>query len=343
MPSPPLTLRLPKGSPLTPLEMDRNLEILRDFSNALEALFNVALNPDGTLKAGAINNTNQVGDRILTNSDMNWLFNFFGTATMPSADTYVLALSPTTGFTKGDGVTTSLVVYVKFPSSNGGPATLNINSDGAQPIVKNSSSGPGMAPLVAGDITGGGIGCLVWNSTAYQLIGFVGGTVTTNPTAYLYDIKATGAPGGAFTVLGPTSPAVGPALGNIRTLNYEDDPFNLVTSLSANQFTLDPGTYDLQAQVPAHRVGKHKAFLYKVLPLPVAYILHGSSEYNDPTENGMTSSFINGRFTITVASAFEIRHLVQQTGGTPVNDGGQPSNFTGINEVYTQVRITKRS
>lgn len=45
-----LVLRIPKGSPLTPLEMDENLDALRDAINGLATLFGVALNPDGSLK-----------------------------------------------------------------------------------------------------------------------------------------------------------------------------------------------------------------------------------------------------------------------------------------------------
>lgn len=65
MPVQDITLRIPKGSPLTNQEGDNNFRALRDACNALEALFGVSLNPDGTLKPGAINNENQFTTAIL--------------------------------------------------------------------------------------------------------------------------------------------------------------------------------------------------------------------------------------------------------------------------------------
>lgn len=46
---PSLTLRLDKGSPLTPAEMDGNLGILRDFCNSLETTLAEAFDEDGVL------------------------------------------------------------------------------------------------------------------------------------------------------------------------------------------------------------------------------------------------------------------------------------------------------
>lgn len=65
MPVQDMVLRLVKGSPLTDLEGDDNFRNLRDFCNALEALVGVSLNPDGTFKAGSINNVNQFSTAIL--------------------------------------------------------------------------------------------------------------------------------------------------------------------------------------------------------------------------------------------------------------------------------------
>lgn len=66
MPVEALTFRLVKGTPLSSVEGDQNLRILRDAINALEQLFGVVLNNDGTLKSGAVGATAVIADGIIT-------------------------------------------------------------------------------------------------------------------------------------------------------------------------------------------------------------------------------------------------------------------------------------
>src|SRR5690606_11219677 len=60
------TTRSGKGSPLLPSEGDANWTALATAINALESKLGVVLNPDGTLKAGAVGTTAAVADMILT-------------------------------------------------------------------------------------------------------------------------------------------------------------------------------------------------------------------------------------------------------------------------------------
>lgn len=253
MPVAPLTLRLEKGSPLTPLEMDENLKLLRDFSNALEFRFEAALNPDGVLKDGAINDVDQIVDRLITNAKLNWLFNFYGVAA--GTDTYTLSLSPTTGFSKGDGVATSLMVAVKFTNANTGAATLNINSDGAQPIVKN-----GATALSAGDIPAGSVAFLVWSGAAYQIIGLIAEAaglidLSTGVTGILGTANGgTGGPGRAFNANRAGTPQSGIGAGP-AVVQWTASLFDVGTRL-ANLGTANAryvpdvaGYYDLTAMI----------------------------------------------------------------------------------------------
>jgi hypothetical protein len=161
---PALTYRLVKGSPITAAEHDQNLRTIRDFVNALSALFGVALNADGTLKAGSVNATTVLADRIITQAKMDWLFNFYGVAS--GVNTYAVTISPTTGYTPGLGVTSSLVIFVKFTNGCTGAATLNVNTAGAIPIKKNGGDA-----LVTGDIAAGQIYCLAFDGTNFQILG----------------------------------------------------------------------------------------------------------------------------------------------------------------------------
>lgn len=122
-----------------------------------------------------------------------------------------------------------------------------------------------------------------------------------------------------------------------RFLNTEVDPFGIV-SLSSNQFTLQPGTYRLNAEVPGYFINAHKAKLRNITAGSDTLI--GSSAYSDTTvSNGSyTNSTIMGVFSITVPTTFEIQHRAGTT--RTVNGFGTLNNF-GVVEVYTQVEIEK--
>lgn len=65
-----LVLRADKGSPLTIAEMDQNLTLLRDFSNAQETLFLLVINKDGTLKVDTVP-TNALQDGAVKKEKVN--------------------------------------------------------------------------------------------------------------------------------------------------------------------------------------------------------------------------------------------------------------------------------
>lgn len=151
-----LTLRLTKGTPLTPLELDENFRVLRDYSNSLGALFGVALNPDGTLK--------------------NPSAQYIAAGGGPSA--YTIARTPVTAALAD---LTGKLLLVNFPLANVGAVTVNPDGLGAVNVKKF-----GNVALESDDIKINQIGILVYDGTNFQYESWPG---VVQPTNY---IQATG-------------------------------------------------------------------------------------------------------------------------------------------------------
>lgn len=123
-----------------------------------------------------------------------------------------------------------------------------------------------------------------------------------------------------------------------RDLNTElFDPSGIVT-ISANQFTLQAGTYYITATAPAYNVNAHKAKLANITDTTDAII--GMSAHGQTTGAVFSVAEVKGRITIAAAKAFEIQHQVQTTLTT--NGFGPPSNFAVV-EVYTTVEIWREA
>ena len=118
--------------------------------------------------------------------------------------------------------------------------------------------------------------------------------------AYLWDQKDYDTEGGSFSS------------GAFRTrdLNQEVDPHGIV-SLSSNAFTLQAGTYRIQWNSPAYKVNNHVSDLYNNTDSSI--VLTGSPEYANSGEGVTNQSFGQGRFTITGAKEFIIRHRCSST------------------------------
>ena len=144
--------------------------------------------------------------------------------------------------------------------------------------------------------------------------------------AYIKDVKAANTEGGTFTS----------GAWQTRTLNTIEGDASFV-SLASSQFTLQPGTYDIDAMVPSYQVGRVKAKLRQTSGT-AADIIIGQSSANSGAAVVQTNAPITGRFSISVATTYEIQHRCQTTKAT--TGFGIASNF-GVGEVYTQVKITK--
>ena len=147
--------------------------------------------------------------------------------------------------------------------------------------------------------------------------------------AIIADQKANDVDGGSFSS----------GAWRTRDLNTElIDPDGIV-SISSNQFTLQAGTYFIEAHAPAHRVNRHMAKLYQTSGTP-ADIAFGTSQYANSAYMGHTDSIVRARVTISSATTYEIRHRCADTHGS--SGFGVGANF-GNTELYTVVKIFKEA
>lgn len=148
------------------------------------------------------------------------------------------------------------------------------------------------------------------------------------PLIILQDQKATTVAGGTFTA----------GADQTRVLNTKVVDTGGYCSLSSNQFTLQPGTYEIEAIAPALAVGLNQAWLFNVTDSAV--VLVGTSVFSANAANGFSESKILGRFTLAAAKALSIQHRCATTVAT--SGFGQACSFATPNlEVYTTVVLRK--
>ena len=153
-------------------------------------------------------------------------------------------------------------------------------------------------------------------------------------TTYLKDVKTSGTAGGPATS-GPYQ---------TRVLNTQEGDTGFC-SLSSNQFTLQPGTYEIEATAPAHsgatggNVGHHRIKIYNITDSSDAILGSGAYVSTPTVSNQVTThTFLYGRIIVTGVKTFELQHKVQTTYAT--NGFGVGASF-GDSEVYSIVKIDK--
>lgn len=140
------------------------------------------------------------------------------------------------------------------------------------------------------------------------------------------DEKASGTVGGT----GSTGSYQTRAL-NVLAVNH------LGASLTSNEVSLPPGSYECFARVPGFRVGLHKARLYDVTG--AAVLLVGSVAYNlAASASAMTDSVVQGRFTLAISSAVRLEHRITTT--TSTSDLGAAAAFGDV-EIYSELILRK--
>ena len=159
-----------------------------------------------------------------------------------------------------------------------------------------------------------------WDSNATFLA-----AIPTQLTAYIKDVKSANTVGGTSTT----------GTWSTRDLNTVSGDASIV-SLSSNQFTLSAGTYTIKASAPALFSSQHRIKLYNVTD--VSDDILGSSEFSNTSFSMQSISLLSGKITLTSSKVFEIRHRVAS--GWASSGFGAPS-VMGVDEVYTQVEITK--
>ena len=127
--------------------------------------------------------------------------------------------------------------------------------------------------------------------------------------------------------------------GGWRTvdLNYEyADPDGIV-SVSSNQFTLQAGTYFIQAVNPIYDTGENQMRLQNITDSSTA--LTGRSHWNNYSYNDAQDSHLHGRITIAAAKVFELQHYHLAQSGTHYPYFGVDANIG--DEYYAVVEIYK--
>lgn len=145
--------------------------------------------------------------------------------------------------------------------------------------------------------------------------------------AFIKDIKANGTHGGSCDS----------AKGweQIRDLNSLSGDTSFV-SLAANQITLAPGTYIIDANAPAYLDGFHKAVL--VNAATAEFVLFGSNARSHNVAGGMEPSIIMGQIVVSAPTTFVIKH---RCASAMMNIGFGVAMSFGVEELYTQMKITK--
>lgn len=153
---------------------------------------------------------------------------------------------------------------------------------------------------------------------------------TITETVLLYDSKSSGTSSGTFTS----------GAWRTRDLNTLDDPLNHgFCTLTSNQFTLQPGTYEIDWQCPVYRVGYHKSRFYNTTDGVV--VKSGGGGFTDTVGEHDAISIGSHIFSIATAKTYEIQNRCSHTFATHGFGYNVGVSFTVDEEIYTQVKIRK--
>ena len=147
--------------------------------------------------------------------------------------------------------------------------------------------------------------------------------------AIICDQKALNGQGGTFTK----------DVWQTRELNTTiADPDNIV-SIANDQFTLQAGSYFIEARAPAYAVDSHRLRLYNATDSSEVQLGVNAYSREATSDLGYSDAFLYARVTITSATAFEIQHRSTQT---RVTNGFGAVTGMGV-EIYTTVKIFKEA
>ena len=140
---------------------------------------------------------------------------------------------------------------------------------------------------------------------------------------YIRDRKDLGVQSGTFTS------------GAWRTRDLTqilEDETGLV-ALTANQFVLPAGKYEIFSTAPAFKCGPHTSRLQNITDAVTT--LTGTSEHTSVTDNPNTRSFVFSTFEISVSTTFELQHRCTTTS----SNNGFGIEVSLQDEVYTTVQL----
>jgi len=125
-----------------------------------------------------------------------------------------------------------------------------------------------------------------------------------------------------------------------RTLNTEDFDADGITSLSSNQFTLQAGTYFIEAYTAQYRTDFTSTRIYNATDASVTF--EGIGVANSAGQNLQSMNYVSGRVTISGAKAFEVQSRCQTTKASN-GAGYSDSGFGNTKETYVICKIYKEA
>ena len=204
-----------------------------------------------------------------------------------------------------------------------------ISSGGSVKIQANSSGATVTGVLTATNVSvGSSVTATSFFGSGAGLTGISAGLFSSY--AIIADQKSQGTDGGASS--GGT--------WHTRDLNTElSDPDGIV-SISSNQFTLQAGSYFIEARAPSYQPTRHRLKLYQTSG-SAADVAFGTNEFMSYGSGTavQTTAFLSCRITISTATTYEIRHYIQTT---KAGNGLGVAVSQGV-ELYCLVKIFKES
>lgn len=120
-----------------------------------------------------------------------------------------------------------------------------------------------------------------------------------------------------------------------RALNNIVSDSGIGVTISANQFTLPPGTYSFDISAPAYNANGHKIRLHNITSGTI--VAYGTSEFS--SNNVQTRSVLHFTEQIIVDSTYTVYHYLNTGGST--NNRGRPLGIANVPEVYLQIKIQR--
>jgi hypothetical protein len=169
---------------------------------------------------------------------------------------------------------------------------------------------------------------LQWNGTAWA-------PAPPAPPApnivVLKDVKASGTNGQTLTR----------DAWNTRHINTEETDTGNICTLNNNQFTLPAGTYQILADITSGTNNSTRQSIFRLRDVTSsADVFYGINYALNVAATNSAMVSLNGVFTITASTTFEILEYVKSS-NTNTIPSGYAASVSGVSECYLTVLITK--
>lgn len=161
-----LAKRLVQGTKLQPWQFDRNMTLIENALNGTNAAMSVALNPNGTIKAGALNSSTVFGPRVVDQNALVFTRRFY---CVDGGISNALQIATTSGGGLAlSAYAAGIVFYVKVAADNSGATTMKV--DALAPRAVKVYANAGLIDPLAGNLKAGGIYVFVDDGTQFVLV-----------------------------------------------------------------------------------------------------------------------------------------------------------------------------